>query len=132
MVTRKDKTVITSLYTIGHSTHPLDFFINLLRNFRIEMLADVRTIPRSRKNPQFNKYTFPFALQQTGIDYRHLKGLGGLRKTLPNSLNKSLQNKGLRGYADYMQTDDFRKNLAELIALAQKQRTAIMCAEAVP
>lgn len=120
------------LYTIGHSTKPLDEFVELLKIYRIELLGDIRTVPRSRRNPQFNKETFPAELKREGIDYIHLQGLGGLRKAAKDSLNMGWENASFRGYADYMQTAEFLENLAELIELAQKQRMAIMCAEALP
>jgi uncharacterized protein (DUF488 family) len=99
---------------------------------RIEQVVDVRTIPRSRKNPQFNKETLPKRLEKSHIRYKHLKGLGGLRHPMPDSPNMGWRNSSFRGFADYMQTLDFRANIKSLIALAQKKRTAIMCAEAVP
>jgi len=95
-------------------------------------LADVRTIPRSRHNPQFNADTLPTGLAAAGIGYRHLKGLGGLRHALSGSPNTGWQNASFRGYADYMLTADFDFHLAELIELARSARVAIMCAEAVP
>lgn len=118
--------------TIGHSTRPLDDFLNVLRAHRVTRLVDVRTIPRSRHNPQFNKETLPAALRSAGLTYKYMAGLGGLRHARPDSRNKAWRNLSFRGYADYMQTPEFRENLRELMELARKQRIALMCAEAVP
>jgi uncharacterized protein (DUF488 family) len=120
---------VPEIFTIGHSTHPLDEFIALLREYGIALLADVRTMPRSRHNPQFNQETLPDALSAAGISYVHLKELGGLRKTVPDSVNSGWRLATFRGYADYMQTDGFAAALDGLIALAGEKRTAIMCAE---
>ncbi|MFA5074123.1 MAG: DUF488 domain-containing protein [Nitrospirota bacterium] len=121
-----------SIYTIGHSTRPLDEFISLLHVHDITLLADVRTIPRSRHNPQFNIESLSQDLPKQGIVYIHFKGLGGLRHAKKDSVNTGWKNAAFRGYADYMQTEEFEKNLDDLIAQAKKQTTAIMCAEAVP
>ncbi len=121
------------LYTIGHSTRPLPVFISLLKKYKIKRLIDVRTIPRSRHNPQFNRETLPVRLRKNGIRYLHLKGLGGLRHALPDSINRGWRNSSFRGYADYMQTREFSANLKQLVALVKKRgATAIMCAEALP
>ncbi len=120
------------IYTIGHSTHPIDEFIRILQTFGVEMIADVRTIPKSRHNPQFNQEELQAALQKSGIDYLHLAGLGGLRHTTKSSPNTAWKNASFRGYADYMQTPEFSIALGQLIELAQEKRMAIMCAEAVP
>lgn len=123
-----------AIYTIGHSTHPLDEFIGILKNHGIEFLVDVRTIPRSRTNPQFNKDTVSEPLGAVGIDYRHIAELGGLRsrqKTMQESPNTFWENKSFRNYADYAMSDTFRKGLGELEEIAAKNRCAIMCAEAV-
>ena len=120
------------ILTIGHSTHPVDELIAILQAHGVTLLADVRTIPRSRHNPQFNADTLPAGLAAAGIGYRHLKGLGGLRHALPDSPNSGWQNASFRGYADYMLTADFDLHLAELIELARSAQVAIMCAEAVP
>ena len=121
-----------TIYTIGHSTHPIDDFLQILKAHGIAQLVDIRTIPKSRHNPQFNREALSTSLKKAGIAYHHLSGLGGLRKPLPDSVNTGWRNTSFRGYADYMQTDAFRKNLDELIALASTARTTIMCAEAVP
>lgn len=121
-----------TIFTIGHSTHPVEEFIDLLKGSEIEVLVDIRTIPRSRRNPQFEQDALASALKAHGIEYKYMKGLGGLRHAKKDSPNRGWRNESFRGYADYMQTDDFRENLDDLIALGKKKRTAIMCAEAVP
>jgi uncharacterized protein (DUF488 family) len=118
--------------TIGHSTRPIETFIRLLKAHAVEALVDVRTIPRSRFNPQFNQETLAEALHAQGIDYRHMKALGGMRHARKDSPNLGWRNGGFRGYADYMQTEEFERALEALIALSQSQRLALMCAEAVP
>jgi uncharacterized protein (DUF488 family) len=120
------------VWTIGHSTRTLDEFMGLLKAHRLQRLVDVRTVPRSRHNPQFNKSTLPAALRSAGIKYTHMPGLGGLRHARPDSRNTAWRNLSFRGYADYMQTADFVEALDRLIELAKKERVAIMCAEAVP
>jgi uncharacterized protein (DUF488 family) len=118
--------------TIGHSTHPIEEFLGLLVAHGVKRLVDVRTVPRSRHNPQFNKDFLPRALEPAGIAYTHMPNLGGLRHPQENSTNLGWRNAGFRGFADYMETRDFKDALGELIAIAKKDRTAIMCAEAVP
>ncbi|MHB8425563.1 MAG: DUF488 domain-containing protein [Gammaproteobacteria bacterium] len=120
------------IFTSGHSTHPLDEFVGLLTQNGINRLVDVRSVPRSRHNPQFNAASLPESLQNAGIGYTHLSELGGLRKARGDSPNMGWRNAGFRGYADYMQTPDFAHGLDQLIEAAHKQRIAIMCAEAVP
>jgi uncharacterized protein (DUF488 family) len=124
--------MVLSLWTLGHSTRQIDEFIGLLRAHQISYLVDVRTVPRSRYNPQFNTDTLAQSLPDTGLQYRHLPKLGGLRKPKNDSLNDGWRNASFRGYADYMQTDEFLKALEELMAGSRLQPTAIMCAEAVP
>ncbi len=121
-----------TIYTIGHSTHPLEEFISILLAYKIESVVDVRTIPRSRHNPQFNGQQLESDLQRRGIEYLHLKELGGLRHTTKGSVNTGWRNSSFRGFADYMQTEDFRVGLERLMIVADRKRTAIMCAEAVP
>jgi uncharacterized protein (DUF488 family) len=121
-----------AVFTIGHSTRELATLIAMLRAHGIEKLIDVRTMPRTRKNPQFNRDTLPDALQAAGIGYTHMAGLGGLRHARPDSVNTGWHNASFRGYADYMQTPAFADNIEQLIAHAGKQRIALMCAEAVP
>lgn len=118
--------------TIGHSTRTLDEFIGLLRAHTVTCVVDVRTVPRSRHNPQFNKASLPLALKKAGLGYVHLPELGGLRHARPDSLNMGWRNTSFRGYADYMQTPEFGQGLEKLIRLAKEDRVAMMCAEAVP
>ncbi len=120
------------IYTIGHSTHSIEDFIRILNAHGIERVVDVRTIPKSRHNPQFNADALGEALQQQGLDYMRLEGLGGLRHTTRTSINTAWKNASFRGFADYMQTSEFEAALGELIALGEEKRCAIMCAEAVP
>jgi uncharacterized protein (DUF488 family) len=121
-----------SVLTIGHSTRTLEEFIGLLKAHGATCVADVRTVPRSRHNPQFNKDSLPRALQKAGLTYVHFPELGGLRRPIPDSPNLAWRNTSFRGYADYMQTPEFEKSLEELIQLANQDRVALMCAEAVP
>ena len=121
-----------TIFTIGHSTHPWTEFRDLLRAHRIERLIDVRTVPRSRHNPQFNRETLSKKLRGAKIGYVHLKKLGGLRRARPDSPNVGWRNASFRGYADYMQTDDFAEGLQRLLKLAKGKSSAVMCAEAVP
>jgi uncharacterized protein (DUF488 family) len=118
--------------TIGHSTHRLEAFIQLLKAYRVIRVVDVRTIPRSRHNPQFNRETLPESLDAAGIGYLHLPGLGGLRHARADSANLGWRNLSFRGFADYMQTQEFEKSLADLISLARSERLALMCAETLP
>lgn len=120
------------IYTVGHSTHRLEELVIMLRAHGVERLVDVRTIPRSRHNPQFNRDTLSQAMHNRHLSYRHLKELGGLRRPRPDSTNTGWRNASFRGYADYMQTPEFAEALERLIALADEKPTAIMCAEAVP
>lgn len=121
-----------TLWTVGHSTRSLDDFIALLQAHGIRRLVDVRTIPRSRHNPQFNKDQLPESVKPAGIQYVHMPALGGLRHACRDSVNGAWRNASFRGFADYMQTAEFEVALKELIRLAPSRRTAIMCAEAVP
>ncbi|HJV65518.1 MAG TPA: DUF488 domain-containing protein [Geomonas sp.] len=122
-----------TIYTMGHSTHDLDSFIELLRLYRIEEVVDVRTIPRSRHNPQFNKESLSPFLRVRRIKYLHLKELGGLRRHVKDDpRNAGWLNASFRGFADYMQTGDFREGLEILLRVARQRTTVIMCAEAVP
>ena len=120
------------IYTIGHSTRAIRAFVELLRAHGVEQLVDVRTIPRSRHNPQFNRPALARSLHAMKIRYRYLKPLGGLRHARPDSINLGWRNASFRGFADYMQTEDFAAGLARLEQLAIRRATAIMCAEAVP
>ncbi len=122
----------TEVYTIGHSTRAIEELIEILRAHGITTLVDVRTIPRSRHNPQFNSDAIEDALRKAGIGYLHMAGLGGLRRARKDSPNKAWKNAAFRGFADYMQSEEFAKALGELVLLAQKGKVGIMCAEAVP
>jgi uncharacterized protein (DUF488 family) len=121
-----------AVFTVGHSTRPLEAFIALVQAYGVRRIADIRTVPRSRRNPRFNAETLGPALGGADLGYTPLKALGGLRHALKGSPNLGWRNESFRGYADYMQTEGFEAGLAELIGLAQAERTAIMCAEAVP
>jgi uncharacterized protein (DUF488 family) len=124
----------TRVFTIGHSTHPIEEFVRMLEAHGIQRLIDVRTVPGSRHNPQFGEQELAKSMPAAGIDYQRLKELGGLRHTPANAptINGAWRNASFRNYADYMQTPQFAAGIDELIALAQKQTVAIMCAEAVP
>ncbi|MGN6342473.1 MAG: DUF488 domain-containing protein [Ginsengibacter sp.] len=119
------------IYTIGHSTHMLEEFIAMLKSFNIELLADIRSFPGSRKFPHFNKENLPASLAENNIEYIHLKNLGGRRKVNPDSCNTGWRVAAFRGYADYMETESFKKAIHELEQIASTKRVAYMCAEAV-
>lgn len=121
-----------TIFTVGHSTLPIDRFIALMMGYGVRCVADIRTVPKSRHNPQYNSDTLARSLPAAGINYIAMPALGGLRHSRAGSPNGGWRNKSFRGYADYMQTDEFRVAVDELIALGREQRTAIMCAEAVP
>ncbi len=120
------------LFTVGHSTRTLEAFVELLRGHGVTRLLDVRTIPRSRVNPQFNRDTLPGALRAAGIAYDHLPGLGGLRHPRADSPNLAWRNASFRGFADYMQTLEFAAGLNTVMEMARREQVALMCAEAVP
>jgi len=120
-----------SLWTIGHSTLSIEDLVARLRSFQIEVLADVRSFPGSRRYPHFNKESLESTLAAAGIRYEHFRELGGRRRARPDSLNVAWRNESFRGYADYMETEEFRAGVARLLNLAAKQRVAIMCSEAV-
>jgi len=120
------------IYTIGHSTRPVEEFIELLHMHHITRLVDIRTIPKSRHNPQYQSTALKNSLEAADIEYVYLKGLGGLRHATHSSANNGWHNSSFRNYADYMQTEDFKQALTTLIELAKDKVTAIMCAEAVP
>ena len=125
---------MTTIFTIGHSTRTVPELVVLLRQADVDLLVDVRSVPRSRTNPQFNTDALPEALADTGIGYHHIRALGGLRhkpKDAPPSPNTLWRNAPFRNYADYAMTEPFREGLAELRALAGEHVCAIMCAEAV-
>ncbi len=120
------------ILTIGHSTRSLEAFIDLLKTHGVKTIIDVRTVPRSRHNPQFNLETLPEALRSVKIGYKHMRGLGGLRHARSDSPNRGWHNASFRGFADYMQTEEVEKNLEALIPLARRKQICLMCAEAVP
>lgn len=124
--------LVKQIYTIGHSTRPLEDFVDLLQSNKIEMLVDVRTIPKSRFNPQYNAESLSKSLNEAGIRYLHLSKLGGLRHAAKDSVNTGWRNLAFRGFADYMQTLPFKEGLEELESLGKEYPLAIMCAEAVP
>jgi uncharacterized protein (DUF488 family) len=130
MKIKKGKSIL--IYTIGHSTRTLDEFIGLIGAYDIKQLVDIRTIARSRYNPQYNQETFAEFLRTHNVVYLPLLKLGGLRKTRADSPNSGWHNDSFRGFADYMQTPQFEEGLEELIKLSQEKLTVIMCAEAVP
>jgi uncharacterized protein (DUF488 family) len=120
-----------TIYTIGHSTRAIDQFIALLTGHGVKQLADVRTVPKSRRHPQFWKEALSVSLPAAGIAYRHVAALGGLRKPRADSTNTAWRHEGFRGYADYMETPVFERAVDDLIAWADAAPTAVMCAEAV-
>jgi uncharacterized protein (DUF488 family) len=126
------KAPLPMVMTIGHSTHTIEEIICLLQAHRVICVADVRTIPRSRHNPQFNKTSLPRSLKKAGLKYVHMPGLGGLRHANRDSPNAGWHNASFRGFADYMQTPEFAQSLEELIHLAKREQIVLMCAEAVP
>jgi len=118
--------------TIGHSNRPLEEFLRMLHAHGVELVADVRKMPYSRKNPQFSREALSSALSAAGMEYRHMPGLAGFRQARKDSPNTGWRNQSFRGYADYMQTAGFAKNLAELAELGAARTTAILCAESLP
>jgi uncharacterized protein (DUF488 family) len=120
------------IYTIGHSTRTFEDLVTMLQRFSIELVCDIRTIPASRRVPQFNKPALELTLPSSGIDYVHLKALGGLRRARKDSSNGGWRNASFRGYADYIETAEFAAGLYYLVELAGDRRTCVMCAEAVP
>jgi len=129
---KPDTSGLPVVLTVGHSTRTLAEFIRLLQAHEVSCVVDVRTVPRSRHNPQFNKASLPGALKKAGLSYVHMPGLGGLRHAKRDSINQGWRNTSFRGFADYMQTPEFKLSLEELIQLAGRERVALMCAEAVP
>jgi uncharacterized protein (DUF488 family) len=120
------------IFTVGHSTHTAEEFARILQHHGIQQLVDIRTHPGSRKFPHFNSDAMAAWLPESGINYVHMKALGGRRKPRPDSRNTAWENEGFRGYADYMQTVEFGAALRELVESAANKRTVMMCAEAVP
>jgi len=119
------------IYTIGHSTHPIAHFIAMLQSFDIKILADIRSMPGSNRHPQFNQDALSRSLQAAGIKYVHMPGLGGRRKPRPDSVNTAWHNKAFMGYADYMETAEFKAAIEQLEQIALKERLVYMCSEAV-
>jgi len=119
------------IWTIGHSTRELEVFLDLLSQNRIELIADVRRFPGSRKYPHFGRDAMRGSLYEAGTEYAHFPELGGRRKPRPDSRNTAWRNESFRGYADYMETDEFRQGIQRLLTVAKGKRAAIMCAEAV-
>lgn len=120
------------IFAIGHSTRSIEDFISLLKAHGIKQVIDIRTVPRSRHAPQFNKEYFSKILRSHGIGYRHMKDLGGFRKPLIDSVNTGWENASFRGFADYMQTEKFEKALGKLEEIALKKRCVLICSEALP
>lgn len=120
------------IFTVGHSTRSIEDFLLLLKQYDIQELVDIRTIPKSRHNPQFNGPELAHVLRNHHIGYRHQKNLGGLRHAHADSINTAWENASFRGFADYMQTEEFREGLEKLIEIAREKTTVIMCSEAVP
>ena len=126
----RPKTMQSPLFTIGHSTHPLDGFLDLLARHGIEALADIRRFPGSRIHPHFSRDRLASALPQAGVEYRWFEALGGRRKQPGGSTrNLGLRNESFRNYADYMTTQEFHKAMGQLLDLARRKRTAFMCSE---
>jgi uncharacterized protein (DUF488 family) len=121
-----------AVFTLGHSTLPIERFVALLKVYDIERLVDIRTIPGSRHNPQFNDTALADTLKAEHLEYLHMRALGGLRRARKDSPNTGWRNANFRGYADYMQTEAFQNALESLIDMSRRKRVAIMCAEAVP
>jgi uncharacterized protein (DUF488 family) len=119
------------VWTFGHSTRALEEFIEALNSFAIKVLVDVRSFPGSRRYPHFNREQLKASLAAAGIDYQHFPELGGRRRAKPDSLNMTWRNESFRGYADYMETGDFRAGIERLLSVANQRRTAVMCSEAV-
>ena len=121
-----------TVYTVGHSTRSVDELVEILRAAGVRLLVDIRTVPRSRHNPQFDRDSIALPLASAGIGYLHLAALGGLRRPRPGSPNVGWRNDSFRGFADYMAEPEFRAGLEELLARAEVTPLAVMCAEAVP
>jgi uncharacterized protein (DUF488 family) len=119
-----------TIWTVGHSTRPIEEFLQLLSTHAIELLVDIRSYPGSRRYPHFNKENLAATLREHGIQYNHMAGLGGRRKPSLQSLNSAWRNSAFRGYADYMQTAEFKASIVALQKLGENERTAYMCSEA--
>lgn len=132
LMTSSSDTTPLLVCTIGHSNRPIEVFLELLAANDIECVVDIRTVPKSRHNPQFGQDQLPKSLADASIGYRYVQELGGLRHARPNSPNSGWRNKSFRGYADHMQSAEFAQGMEQLVELVQRQRCAMMCAEAVP
>ncbi|MGC8496400.1 MAG: DUF488 family protein [Thermoplasmata archaeon] len=121
-----------TIFTIGYSTLDINKFLDILKSHGIKQLVDVRTIPRSRARPEFNEQELKISLEKNSIKYMHMIELGGLRKPVKGSINTAWQNASFRGFADYMQTDQFWSAISELMKIAAEQKTVLMCAEGNP
>ncbi|MHB1927799.1 MAG: DUF488 domain-containing protein [Leptospirillum sp.] len=124
--------VFETVFTLGHGARSLEDFISILEAYEIRLLVDVRSVPLSRDNPQFNKEALPEEVKKRGIRYLHVPGLGGFRHPLKDSPNAGWRNAGFRGFADYMSSDAFQQSVQELVELSQEFRLALMCAETLP
>jgi uncharacterized protein (DUF488 family) len=120
------------IFTVGHSNRTISEFIQTLEAYKLKLLIDVRTVPKSRHNPQFGEKRLQASLKKKGIEYGRMAGLGGFRRTKKDSKNQAWRNLAFRGFADYMQSEEFKKNLTRLINRSKRKRLVIMCAEAVP
>ena len=124
-------TAHNTIYTIGHSTHPIAIFLDMLQSFNIEMVVDIRSFPSSRKFPQYDKEQLKVSITDAGMEYIHMLDLGGRRKVEKDSKNDRWHNASFRGYADYMETAEFKNAVVDLEEIARKKTTVYMCAEAV-
>lgn len=120
------------IYTLGHSNRSFKEFIDILKTYKLKLVVDVRTVPKSLHNPQYSGSRFKQGLKRHGVEYIHMAGLGGFRRVKKDSPNKAWRNKSFQGYADYMLTEEFEKNLKRLINRSKRKRLVIVCAEAVP
>lgn len=120
------------IYTMGHSNRSIEDFLEILKEYKITKVADVRSVPKSRHNPQYNQDEIKQTLRKNGVKYEYFKGLGGFRPLAKNDINAGWENKSFKGYADYMQTDEFLENLDKLIQAAKKDTIVVMCAEVLP
>jgi uncharacterized protein (DUF488 family) len=123
---------VGTVFSVGHSTRPIEQFVDLLQAYKIECVADIRSVPRSRHNPQFNADVLGPTLALSTIDYQHVTALGGLRRAQRDSPNQGWRNESFRGFADYLQSQGFEVGLEQLISMSRNRRVAMMCAEAVP
>jgi uncharacterized protein (DUF488 family) len=126
-----DETKQKNIWTIGHSTRTIEHFVSLLQSFNIEEVVDIRSFPGSKRYPHFNKEVLQITLPESNIGYTHLKDLGGRRPAKPDSINTRWHNDAFRGFADYMETENFKKGIEQLEKIASTKRTAYMCSEAV-